>query len=57
MHIGSSDLWVYGNVPQTKSTGKTETLDYAIGKAGGNIQTSTLEFGGYTVDDQAYRTS
>lgn len=56
MHTGSSDLWVAGNVPQTTSLGKTETLNYAIGKAGGEIQAATLELGGYTVNNQAYRT-
>lgn len=56
MHTGSSDLWVAGNVPQTTSLGKTETLSYAIGKASGEIQAATLEFGGYTVNNQAYRT-
>jgi hypothetical protein len=57
MHSGSSDLWVTGDVPQTTSLRMTETLDYAIGKAGGDIHAATLEFGGYTVNDQAYRTA
>ena len=57
MHIGSSDLWVTGDVPQTTSLGAKETLNYAIGKAGGNVQAATLEFGGYTVNNQAYCTT
>ena len=57
MHIGSSDLWVTGDVPQTTSLGVKETLNYAIGKAGGDIQAATLEFGGYTVKNQAYCTA
>lgn len=56
MHTGSSDLWVAGDVPQTTSLGKTETLSYAIGKASGEIQGATLELAGYTVKNQAYRT-
>jgi len=56
MCIGSSDLWVTGDVPQTKSLQLKETLNYAIGKADGDIHAATLEFGGYTVKDQAYRT-
>lgn len=56
MDAGSSDLWVAGSVPQTTSLGKTETLSYAIGKASGEIQAATLEFGGYTVNNQAYGT-
>jgi len=57
MCIGSSDLWVTGDVPQTKSLELKETLNYAIGKVGGDIHAATLEFGGYTVRDQAYRTT
>ena len=56
VHAGSSDLWVAGNVPQTTSLGKTETLSYAIGKASGQIEAATLQLGGYTVNNQAYRT-
>jgi hypothetical protein len=37
--------------------GKKETLDYAIGKAGGDINTAVLQFGGYTVNNQAYCTT
>lgn len=55
MCAGSSDLWVAGSVSQTSSLGKTETLSYAIGKASGQVQSAVLEFGGYTVDNQAYR--
>lgn len=54
LDTGSSDLWVAGNVPQTTSLGKSETLSYAIGKASGEIEAATLQFGGYTVNNQAY---
>ncbi|KAI0949368.1 hypothetical protein AcW1_009001 [Taiwanofungus camphoratus] len=51
---GSSDLWVAGNVPGAQSTGKTASLNYAIGAAAGSIMTAELEFEGYTVDNQAF---
>ncbi|KAF9783230.1 acid protease [Thelephora terrestris] len=54
LDTGSSDLWVAGSVSQTTSLGKSETLSYAIGKAGGEIQAATLDFAGYTVNNQAY---
>ncbi|KAF9646039.1 acid protease [Thelephora ganbajun] len=54
LDTGSSDLWVTGDVPQTMPLGVKETLDYAIGKAGGDIHAATLEFGGYTVKNQSY---
>jgi hypothetical protein len=54
-----------------KDTGKSLTLSYAVGKASGmkyflhlfegpslvsgNIQTAQIQFGNYTVDDQAFR--
>jgi len=57
MHIGSSDLWVTGDVPQTTSLGVKETLTYAIGKATGDVQAATLGLGDYTVTNQAYRTT
>lgn len=56
MHVGSSDLWVAVDVPQTTSLGDKKTLSYAIGKASGNINAAALEFCGYTVNNQAYRT-
>jgi len=55
MHTGSSDLWVTGDVPQTTPMGRKETLNYAIGKAGGDIHAANLQFGGYTINKQAYR--
>ncbi|KAI0662199.1 acid protease [Cubamyces menziesii] len=51
---GSSDLWVAGNVPNTKNTGHVTKVQYAVDSVEGNILTSTLEFAGYTVDDQAF---
>ncbi|EIW74697.1 acid protease [Coniophora puteana RWD-64-598 SS2] len=54
LDTGSSDLWVTGSVPSTTNTGKSVTLSYAVGQAKGNINTATFQFGGYTVNDQAF---
>ncbi|OBZ68699.1 putative aspartic-type endopeptidase CTSD [Grifola frondosa] len=51
---GSSDLWVAGPVPNTQSTGKTANVQYAVGDANGSVYTATLEFAGYTVENQAF---
>jgi len=54
LDTGSSDLWVTGSVPGSTDTGKSATLSYAVGQAGGDINTATLTFDNYTVDNQAY---
>ncbi|KIK01896.1 hypothetical protein K443DRAFT_678040 [Laccaria amethystina LaAM-08-1] len=58
LDTGSSDLWVSFPQPSAaanvKDTGKSLTLSYAVGKASGNIQTAQIQFGNYTVDDQAF---
>ncbi|GBE83097.1 hypothetical protein SCP_0501440 [Sparassis crispa] len=54
LDTGSSDLWVAGSVPSTTDLGISATLSYAVGNAGGDINTATLQFGNFTVDDQAY---
>ncbi|KAI0784762.1 acid protease [Abortiporus biennis] len=54
LDTGSSDLWVTGDVPNTKDTGKSVSLSYAVGNAAGDINTADLTFNGYTVPDQAY---
>ncbi|KAI9059263.1 acid protease [Trametes sanguinea] len=51
---GSSDLWVAGNVPNNKETGKETKVQYAVDAVEGSILTASLEFAGYTVDDQAF---
>ncbi|KAI0769917.1 acid protease [Fomes fomentarius] len=51
---GSSDLWVVGNVPNAKNTGKTAGVTYAVGQVQGPVLEATLEFAGYTVNDQVY---
>ncbi|KAH9948908.1 acid protease [Amylocystis lapponica] len=54
LDTGSSDLWVTGTIPQTKDIGKSVSLSYAVGTAAGDVNTANLQFGNYTVDDQAY---
>ncbi|KAG9027593.1 hypothetical protein FRB95_007589 [Tulasnella sp. JGI-2019a] len=44
---GSSDLWVYGDVPNTSDTGKTAGISYAIGNVQGSILEAPLSFAGY----------
>ncbi|KAI0663518.1 acid protease [Cubamyces menziesii] len=51
---GSSDLTVTGDVPNAKDTGKTGTVNYAIGGTRGPIKTAKLEFEGFTIDNQAF---
>ncbi|KAI0755224.1 acid protease [Daedaleopsis nitida] len=51
---GSSDLWVVGDVPNAKNTGKTAKVTYAVGEVEGPILEAQLDFAGYTVNDQAF---
>ncbi|KAI8978776.1 acid protease [Trametes punicea] len=51
---GSSDLWVAGSVPNTQQTGRSAQVQYAVGEIEGPILTASLEFAGYTVDNQAF---
>ncbi|KAI0706826.1 acid protease [Cerioporus squamosus] len=51
---GSSDLYVVGDVPGAKDTGKTGQVTYAIGSTKGPIKTATLEFEGFQVKNQAF---
>ncbi|KAJ7758112.1 aspartic peptidase A1 [Mycena maculata] len=56
LDTGSSDLWVSfpGTAPSTTDTGKSLSLSYAVGSASGDIHTAAVEFGNYTVSDQAF---
>ncbi|EMD40139.1 hypothetical protein CERSUDRAFT_71923 [Gelatoporia subvermispora B] len=54
LDTGSSDLWVTGNVSGTTDLGISASLSYAVGNADGDINTATLQFGNYTVQDQAF---
>ncbi|KAH8831211.1 aspartic peptidase domain-containing protein [Flagelloscypha sp. PMI_526] len=54
---GSSDLWVATSTPLSGSidTGKSATIQYAIGSATGPIKTNELkDFLGFSVPEQAY---
>ncbi|TFY65812.1 hypothetical protein EVG20_g5276 [Dentipellis fragilis] len=51
---GSSDLWVAGSVANAQDTGKSATVNYAIGQASGPIKTAPLTFLDYSVSAQAY---
>ncbi|CCM06639.1 uncharacterized protein FIBRA_08920 [Fibroporia radiculosa] len=54
LDTGSSDLWVAGDVPDSTDLGVSESLSYAVGDAAGDINTATLQFGNYTVENQAF---
>ncbi|KAH9933196.1 aspartic peptidase A1 [Epithele typhae] len=54
LDTGSSDLWVTGTVPNSKDTGKSVSLSYAVGQASGDIYTADMSFAGYNVADQAF---
>lgn len=51
---GSADLWVAGTVPNAKNSGKSSSVQYAIGSVEGPIEFAELQFSGFTVPDQAY---
>ncbi|KAI0785667.1 acid protease [Abortiporus biennis] len=51
---GSSDLAVGSDVPGASSSGKTASVDYAIGEVKGPIELATLEFEGFSVQNQAF---
>ncbi|THG98836.1 hypothetical protein EW026_g3422 [Hermanssonia centrifuga] len=50
----SSDLYVTGTVPGSVDTGKKSGVQYAIGSVKGPVKLGTLDFAGYTVENQAY---
>ncbi|KAE9408889.1 acid protease [Gymnopus androsaceus JB14] len=51
---GSSDLWVVGDVSGAVKTGSSASVTYAVGSVSGAIELANLDFGGYSVTDQAY---
>ncbi|KAH9016861.1 acid protease [Lactarius pseudohatsudake] len=51
---GSSDLWVVGEVPDSKDTGVSTGVQYAIGSISGHIKTAPLAFLDFDVPDQAF---
>ncbi|KIY63916.1 acid protease [Cylindrobasidium torrendii FP15055 ss-10] len=56
LDTGSSDLWVNfpDSAPSTTDTGKSLTLGYAIGSAGGHINTAEVKFYDFTIKSQAF---
>ncbi|TFK40750.1 aspartic peptidase A1 [Crucibulum laeve] len=57
LDTGSSDLWVHfpSTVPSgTTDTGDSLSLSYAVGKVAGNVHTTKVQFGDYSVDNQAF---
>ncbi|KZT67267.1 acid protease [Daedalea quercina L-15889] len=51
---GSADLYVAGNVTSSEDTGKSGGVTYAVGAVEGEIRTATMDFLGYTVENQAF---
>lgn len=51
---GSADLWVFGNPKTTHSLNVSASIQYAVGKAQGTINTAPVEFLGYNISNQAY---
>ncbi|KAK2459695.1 hypothetical protein APHAL10511_008340 [Amanita phalloides] len=56
LDTGSSDLWVNfpGQIPSTTDIGKPVTLEYAIGKASGNVHAAQVQFGNSSLNNQAF---
>jgi len=56
LDTGSSDLWVNfpNQTPNTVDSGKSLTLEYAIGKASGNAHSTQVQFGNFSLDNQAF---
>jgi hypothetical protein len=56
-YVHSADLWIEGVVSQSTDTGVFGEINYAVGAAAGPIRTATVEFSGYTVQNQPYSAS
>lgn len=56
LDTGSSDLWAAfpGSQPSITDLGSSVSLSYAVGQVGGSISATTLQFGNYSVDNQAF---
>ncbi|THH07701.1 hypothetical protein EW145_g3204 [Phellinidium pouzarii] len=54
LDTGSSDLWVTGQVSNSQDSGKSVTLEYAVGEAAGDILYANLTFGNHSVSNQAF---
>ncbi|KAH9969733.1 aspartic peptidase domain-containing protein [Russula dissimulans] len=51
---GSSDFWVAGNISNSKDTGVSTGVQYAIDGVSGDVRTAQLNFLDFVVPDQAY---
>ncbi|KAF8443005.1 aspartic peptidase domain-containing protein [Boletus edulis BED1] len=51
---GSSDLWVSSPVPGAVSQNYSASVSYAIGSAEGTVMSATLDFAGFSIDDQFF---
>ncbi|KAG9012464.1 hypothetical protein FRB94_006080 [Tulasnella sp. JGI-2019a] len=51
---GSADLWVVGDVPNARDTGKMTSVAYAVGQVSGSILEAPLSFAGYNIPDQSF---
>ncbi|KAJ4485446.1 acid protease [Lentinula aciculospora] len=51
---GSADLWVIGDIPGTSDTGISSNLSYGKGSVSGTINTATLIFDDFQIENQAY---
>ncbi|TFK40751.1 aspartic peptidase domain-containing protein [Crucibulum laeve] len=51
---GSSDLWISGRVENSTDTGTRSGVTYAVGGVEGPVKTALLQFGGFTIPNQAF---
>lgn len=54
LDTGSSDLWVTGNIANSTDTGTPASINYAIGRASGNVHTAPVVFSDFSVSSQAF---
>ncbi|KAF8133716.1 aspartic peptidase domain-containing protein [Boletus edulis] len=51
---GSSDFWVSSPVPGAVSQNYSASVSYASGSAEGTVMSATLDFAGFSIDDQFF---
>jgi len=51
---GSSDLWTNSTIRDSRDLSIPANVTYGQGSASGSIRTTTVEFAGYSVEDQAF---
>ena len=52
--LHSSDLWVKGDVLNTRNTSVSGTIPYGSGSVFGYVNHATVQFDDYTIEDQIY---